>query len=177
MRRFLSILALSALCVPAVKAGNTLEDHNQLWSALQSVGVTTQTNNVECFRHPGEFDGYYHSAQRTLVVCQRGAGKLNQAVTWSENDLDTLRHEAQHVIQDCMAGDLGDNQFSPLYNDPERFRAFVSARLTETEIQNIINAYDDKSDAVIKNEIEAFAVARHVDASLLAEGVVDLCSR
>ena len=170
MRRFLSILALSALCVPAVKAGNTLEDHRVLWDALQSVGISTQTNNEMCFKHAGEFDGYYHSAHQELVICQRDAFKLGQPVAWSDNDLDTLRHEAQHVIQDCMAGDLGDNQFSPLFSDPEEYRDFVTARLTHEEIQTIVSAYDDKSDSVIKNEIEAFA-------SMLAEGVTKICER
>ena len=29
-------------------------------------------------------------------------------VQWTENDLDTLRHEAMHVLQDCSAGRVGD---------------------------------------------------------------------
>ena len=53
--------------------------------------------------------GWYWAAANELVVCQENKIKgSNAQVEWTEEDYDTLRHEAHHLVQDCMARDNRD---------------------------------------------------------------------
>ena len=41
----------------------------------------------------------------SIMICQDDRIETSdQEVEWTENDYDTLRHEAHHVVQDCMKG-------------------------------------------------------------------------
>ena len=76
-------------------------------------------------------------------------------VVWTEEDLDTLRHEAQHLVQDCMDRSL-DGDLDSVYQDPIRLGKEV---IGERGMVAIAKAYADQGDHIIVMEIEAFSVA------------------
>ena len=46
-----------------------------------------------------------------MVICQENRiPGVREMTSWTEEDLDTLRHESHHLVQDCRGGDgRGDN--------------------------------------------------------------------
>ena len=167
---------------PAAFAGNTLRDHNRLWDAIEDTGTEIIVNHPEACED--SWGGGIYSMQNGrsyLVVCQdegERAGLDNQ-VQWSANDLDTLRHEAHHLLQDCLAGVRGDGELEPLMSDPQQHRQFVLSSLTQERISQIIKTYteDGADEELLMLELEAFAVAEDVDAGRIANGVAKACSR
>jgi hypothetical protein len=140
---------------PQVKEGSP-EAHVALVAALQRNGVKVSVNPKIC----GERDsmGFYSSSRDWLVVCQDNAVPGGPLVEWTENDLDTLRHEAQHFVQDCVAGNAGDNALSPVYRSPTEL---AQKHLGSNRIAQITKAYraGGASDLTLLLEYEAFAVA------------------
>ena len=149
-------LATAALAnQSSVKEGSP-EAHVQLVEALQRNGVKVSINPKEC----GSRDamGFYVSGSNWLVVCQDNAEPGGPMVGWTENDLDTLRHEAQHFIQDCVAGTSGDHALAPVYTSPT---ALAQEHLGPQAIASITQSYraGGASDLTLLLEYEAFAVA------------------
>ena len=181
MKKFIAaaLAAISLTTLPAIaqqRDGNTLQDHRELITALESVGVRTRLNDaVLCH---GNNSGVYYSHFRLLVVCQDNAVTSDSATTWTANDLDTLRHEAHHVVQDCALGRLGDTQLTRLFQDPQQYNRFVNAALTPEQINRISQGYGsrglNKNEVLI--EVEAFAAAASVSAETIASKVVQFCS-
>ena len=77
----------------------------------------------------GRIDGVYDSIRGYITICQDQGTKAFKMVGWTDNDLDTLRHEAQHVVQDCIGNRLGDGYLSPLFDDSRREMTLVLKRL------------------------------------------------
>ena len=173
-----SIITIASLVVPVpeVKA-DTHEEHRELWSALQEVGIDTRVN-LAGLCDDGDTDGAYFYMRSTLVVCQDNANTFGaKEVGWTPNDYDTLRHEAHHVVQDCLAGGLADGKSTLLFNDFDELKEFVYGILTEEQVNSIITGYreDGAPDDVILRELEAFAVASGVSASSITTAVTEVC--
>ena len=167
--------SLVFLSSPA-RATTVWEEHVRLWNALGEVGIETLVNDPY-FCSDGS-DGLYYSRERTLIVCQDNASSLSsKEVDLTSNDLDTLRHEAHHVVQDCVAGDIGDSELGNYFSDRSEYEDFITNALTLDQAQKIVESYrlNGASDEVIVNELEAFAVARTVDASLIADALLKVC--
>ena len=176
MKTPLAVVTLATLSLtnPAF-AGNTLGDHLELVETINRAGVVTLINTEDC--KPG-VDGYYWSKGRTLVVCQDLSSPGGPTTDWTANDLDTLRHEAQHLIQDCMVGGVGDNRAGLYFETIDELKEFLEgSSLTGEQIKKIIEVYqeDGVSDKVILEELEAFAVARDVNASSISNAVKTFC--
>ena len=176
---FKSIVTSLAIVVGSfapAHAGNTIGDHRYLMSSLLNSNVNVLINPRECDSEDG-FDGAYHSITRTLTVCQDNAKQYNVMVPWTDNDLDTLRHEAHHVVQDCYAGDAFDGRFRTMFQGQEH-EDFVSTALSWNEIKGIVKGYAkngaDKEEIML--ELEAFSVADSVDASNIAAAVSTVCA-
>lgn len=153
----LALAATTAFAPVAAQARNsTFQDHIDLAHAIMNTGVEFQVNPPACFGEDAPM-GWYAGQARTLVVCQDNAVDQEQ-VTWTENDLDTLRHEAQHMIQDCMIGDNHDHLLAPVYRKPLDLAANT---LSQEHIGWIIESYRERgaSDHVLVLELEAFSVA------------------
>ena len=91
-------------------------NHAQLISAVESTGVDFLLNPQECNSIPAY--GWYSGTKNHLVVCQENRDRSSSAaVEWTAEDLDTLRHEAQHLLQDCRDGSL-DHRLLPIYHNP-----------------------------------------------------------
>ena len=178
-RNFLagSLASLNAVILSALPATagdiNNIEQHRRLRNSLQQAGITVVINSpTYC---DGETAGLYASFQRLMVICQERARAPYKEIGWTPYDLDTLRHEAHHVVQYCNMALLGDNEFDNLF-DENKLSAFVKRALSEKEIDWIIMSYGHQSEDVILAELEAFAVAKSVDAGTIADAVDNLCS-
>ena len=133
------------------------EAHLLLLDAIARNGVKFTINDDYCFEKEGIM-GFYSGRRRSLVVCQDNAVKGGGTAKWTANDLDTLRHEAQHMIQDCAVGTNHDHQLAPIYSSPT---ALAQRELGPEAVARITQAYreDGASDLLLLLEYEAFAVA------------------
>tara|TARA_R110001592_G_scaffold361759_1_gene673588 strand:- start:274 stop:843 length:570 start_codon:yes stop_codon:yes gene_type:complete len=178
---FTTIAATAVLVVSGTpsKATGTFEEHRVLWEAIQRAGVTTAVNDPQYCNDGADGMYLWVGGEAALIICQDNAKLLSsEEVPWTSNDLDTLRHEAQHLIQDCNDGTIADSQTSLLFNDTEALLKFVTdAGLSKDQVQQIINVYRENgaSDEVILREIEAFAVAKSVSPHVIADKIIDFC--
>jgi len=142
--------------VTEIKEGSSAA-HSLLIDAIKDNGVNFYVNHSYCGKDEGLM-GFYAGKNRVLVVCQDNGVPGGPVVEWTANDLDTLRHEAQHMIQDCIVGTNHDHELAPVYKSP----AGLAQRVIGAEaIARITEIYREKgaSDLVLLLEYEAFAVA------------------
>ena len=134
----------------------SLEAHVALVESVQRNGVQVAVNHKDCSK--GSFMGFYSGHRRLLVICQDNGVPGGPMVQWTANDLDTLRHEAQHFLQDCAIGSNHDNGLVPIYISPTEL---AQSTLGAEAVRRITTAYREKgaTDLVLLLEYEAFAVA------------------
>ncbi len=165
----ISALALVATTTGEAMAKSNYNHHVTLGNVVRSTGVNFKINPARCWER--ESYGWYWAARNEMVICQENKSAVGYEVRWTEEDLDTLRHEAQHLIQDCMDGSrqgaLGD-----VYKDPIGLAKDV---LGDDGIRSIIAAYDDMSDHIKVMELEAFSVAAMNDPLDQARDIQNFC--
>lgn len=155
-------LAILGFSSPAFAGASNHQDHVRLSRAVMATGTNFYVNPDAC--SGAKALGWYNGRARHLVICQEngqtvfGTGKQ---VKWTEEDYDTLRHETQHLIQDCMDGRL-DSQLSSVYRDPIKL---AQNTMSQRNAQNIVNRYREHGadDHTIVLELEAFSVALRND--------------
>ena len=147
----------------------------ELVEAVEGAGVEVAFNRKEdCLRITGErFDGYYAPWDRKIVICQDNVTSFNgEFVEFTDNDFDTIRHEAHHLVQDCLDGKI-DGEMELLFTGDSRDKFLgtwgwdKAARVREV--------YSDFDGEMILLEQEAFAVASGVDAGTIATAVRRHC--
>ena len=153
-----ALAAFTTIAAPAAQARGTYAEHTQLGNAIKATGINLRFNPAEC--RTKNAMGWYWAGGKEMVICQenhKGFVGFDQEVRWTEEDLDTLRHEAQHLIQDCMNGRL-DGNLGSVYKDPI---ALAKGTLTQRQIKAIIESYAENgaSEHIIIMELEAFSVA------------------
>ena len=169
-----AITAAATFAGPAAQARGTYAEHTQLGNAVRATGITLKFNPAEC--RTKNAMGWYWAAKREMVICQenhKGYVGFGQEVRWTEEDLDTLRHEAQHLIQDCMNGSL-DGSLGAVYQDPIRL---AKETLSQRHIQHIINVYAEggASEHIVVMELEAFSVAALNDPAEQTRDIQKFC--
>ena len=181
-----ALLTTTAARVSATEGkgdGNTFEDHVQLVEALDQAGVRVYFNPYICEPKEGlNPSGLYVSQSRQLIVCQDNGKWDGETVPFTSNDLDTLRHESHHVVQDCIDG-LGDNSLVnmfPVVKTPGKIslNEFVTGSgLSPRTLMHIFTTYTQAGadNKVIGLEFEAFAVAHSIDAATIAQAVAHTC--
>ena len=152
----------------------SLDAHVVLARAIESRGVDFVVNHDLCQERP-ELMGFYSFDNRVLVVCNDNYKEgVDEDPVWTANDLDTLRHEAQHMIQDCVAGVLQDQRLHPVYKDPI---GLVYNVLGPEAMQGINERYRkagaDTTTVIL--EWEAFAVAAMNVPLEQAQDIVRYC--
>ena len=172
------LLAMPGMAETAPKTG-TWEDHQRLWLAIASTGTVVKINSPTCFTDdaPMGYYAYNDKGDSEFVVCQDNA-KNSTEVDWTDNDLDTLRHEAVHLIQDCADGVRADGRLSPL-GSTEEILALVDRSIGRERAQRIISVYREQgleSASGLMSEVEAFAAADSVSAATLTEMVAEACA-
>ena len=167
-------LALLTFSAPAL-ADNSFAAHEALARTISSVGVDVYLNPSQVC--DGKINGAYISGRSTLVVCQDNGTPGGPQVAWTDNDLDTLRHEAQHLVQDCVAFRRNDATLAPMLGSEEEVVEFALSILGEERAARIAQAYSNRGAdrRTIILELEAFAVAQAVDASVIADAVEVYC--
>ncbi len=172
LKQLLAITALFAVA-PAALAGpryNLNQAHLNLIDAVKTTGVAVKVNTSSCYKGDGsKLFGWYWSKHSELVVCQSNsdASDVNTLLDFTSEDLDTLRHEAQHLIQDCMDGTL-QGSLDPVYTRPLAMGKLV---MGQPEVLRVFEAYADLSVERQILEVEAFAVAHMNDPN---EQVADI---
>ncbi len=158
--------------VTEIKEGSAAA-HGLLIEAIKGNGVAFYVNHGYCGKEEGLM-GFYAGKNRALVVCQDNGVPGGPVVDWTANDLDTLRHEAQHMIQDCIVGTNHDHELAPVYKSPAGLAQSVIgseaiARITEVYREN------GATDLVLLLEYEAFAVAAMNVPAEQAKDVATYC--
>ena len=167
------ILMTTGVVVPSHAKG--LEAYEDLLKTVEEAGVTVFINPAECFAKTNNFDGYYHSVMRKMVICQDNAKREGVMTGWTDNDLDTVRHEVHHLVQDCVAGEIADGELGIYFSDKEKFIAFVDKAIGEAKAQSVIEAYSDTTPHTRLLELEAFSVAEAISPEGIEGAVVKYC--
>jgi hypothetical protein len=167
-----SAIGLSLLTIPGVSA-KIDSNHDELKRALNDVGVEFYLNDTELC--DGNKSGMYTPEYNAIMICQDDRIETSdQEVEWTENDYDTLRHESQHVVQDCMEG-IDNSKMSLFFSDEIEYLEFVIMGLTKSEFFQIVEAYRPLGNDILLNELEAFAVAKGVKPDTIAKAVRGIC--
>ena len=176
----LTLAALAAFTTIAAPAANArpvdmdnIPDHYELLREVQRAGVEVFINDEYC--NTGNFDGMYTSKGGALLICQDNAKIYNgREVAWTANDLDTIRHEVHHLVQDCSAGGRGNGRLDTVYSDPNRLANEVLGVQRKNAIMNSYAA-NGANAHVLQLEIEAFSVAAEYGPSTLQGDVATYC--
>ena len=171
IKRALATLAALTMAALPVGAATQAErrEHLDLYHALESVGIRVYANEPEMCDSDEGFLGFYSPKYRLISICQK-----DPDVQFTAEDLDTLRHEAHHVVQDCLDGRI-DGRMTLLFTgeDKEQFlRNYPISK--QLRVQRI---YRDAGEGehIVALEVEAFAVAAMVNAETIANAVRNSC--
>lgn len=137
--------------------------HQRLVDALSSRGISVSYGPQYCDGKAGA----YISAYKSIQIC------LQQG-TWTPDDLDTLRHEAIHAIQDCRYGSLGDQTLALITSQQEIVKAGETTDLNLELIADIYrNGGLDPYGVLL--EWEAWVGAATTSAANLANLIEAVC--
>ena len=161
---YIAASAVIGVSAPAeAMSERTRYNHRYLLEAVVATGVEVRINQaIDC--HPkyndGEnYFGSYNGRRRELAICQEDLMQTNnfqgQVINFTNEDLDTLRHEAHHLVQDCMDNNL-NSELHYVYDDPMTLAANT---LTERHARTIVKGYAERGEHVVRLELEAFSVA------------------
>jgi len=178
MNTFLKLLGAAGLVASlfatpasaAISENHFIAGHVRLAAAIEANGVDFVIDHPLCKEYSG-VDGFYNGAVLAVCLHPRSNGE------WTANDYDTLRHEAQHMIQDCIGDGRPDFVFtgsSTVFDDVEA--AALGLGLSYEDIDHIRKVYAHLDEKGIRHEIEAFAVAHGIDASTIADAINNLCT-
>ena len=166
---------------PTYEDRGTIDEHIELLQTIDDLGITLLINDpLKCGKEP-DVAGYWHGARQTFVLCQERIRRSSNPV-WtgevilaSDDDLDTIRHEAHHIVQDCMDGVI-DGGLRSFFSDDDLV-TFLEG-YPDWKESKIIEMYrkDGASDYVIKHEIEAWAVADMVPANSISRAIKQTCN-
>ena len=166
----ISALTAIATLAPGALAGQSNYNHHvTLGQVIRSTGINFKINPARCWDRDSY--GWYWAAKNEMVICQEQKRSVGVEVRWSEEDLDTLRHEAQHLVQDCMDGSR-QGALGAVYKDPIGLAKDV---LGSDSIRSILNTYSDASDHIKVMELEAFSVAAMNDPIDQAKDIQNFC--
>jgi len=182
-------LAVAALAVaaPAMAAPNGLDAaHTRLWTTMESKGVGVYLNPREvCYTNKGLMGVYTYNTRYDkplMAICQDNRTSIpGREVAWTANDLDTLRHEAMHYIQDCVDGKV-NMTLSPYFDGPGPSPGTLTHRdviqaLGINRARSIESRYRERGAnyRTIRLEHEAFAIANLSDANTIADKINQIC--
>ena len=167
--------ALTTLTSPV--HSNTIDKHNELWFELIQVGVDIQVNPALC-TDDTRGGGFYASGRDLLVICQDKGVYESRPVQaqWTDNDLDTLRHEAIHVVQDCVDNEL-NGRLDSILNDEMMDELMVKTGTTKARLFQIMRPYIERglSPQDLRLEAEAWLLASVESPELITAGVRTFC--
>ena len=113
--------------------------------------------------------GVYEAFESRVTICFDG-----KTENWESKSLETLRHEAVHVIQDCRDGMRGDGALQVGMTEEESYEQAEGVIDLDHRLTPYIMGGADEETLVI--EAEAFAVSNTVGAGEIADEMAQLCS-
>ena len=172
-------LLLASLLSSSPVVANAYElplDHVRLYNTIENMGISIVHNKPSvCWDNRG--GGAYFSVAGIIHICQQNATLKSGIVAYTDEDLNTLRHEAHHVVQDCVDG-IGDGSLVNIWEGRE-LREFVrNSSLSPTRVAAIISTYRKQgaTDEMILLELETFAVAEDYSPIVIADAIREVCT-
>lgn len=172
IKRIISTILLSlAVSSPALADQN----HLNLLERASNTGLNVFVNDPYCDQTGA--DGMFSSNDKghALLICQDN--KIPGSTTiqeWTANDLDTIRHEMVHVVQNCASGSILDSNSNPLYEDyvalVDEFGPSAALQVWSTYMSNGV-----RNSNTLRLEIEAFYIAREFTAQQVASLYEEFC--
>ena len=163
MKKLLTAALATLMTVTPSMAKSSHSDHVRLFNSVKAAGVSVYINPSKgCDpRYNGghKIFGYYAGRIQTMVICQETALRTGQFDTqhdWTEEDYDTLRHEAHHLVQDCRDNSL-DARLHAVYREP---LSLAKNTLSTRKIEGILKSYGEQGEHMVVMELEAFSVAQ-----------------
>lgn len=147
----------------------------ELVESIERAGVEVRFNRKQdCFSTNGQrYDGFYAPHQRVIAICQDKVVEYNgELVEFTDNDFDTIRHEAHHLVQDCLDGEI-DGNMKLLFTGDARSQFLGNWGWDKAEW--VREVYSDVSEELILLEQEAFSTAATVSADVIADAVREKC--
>ena len=138
--------------------------HEVLIQVVQSTGMPIIYDHPLC--DDGLVAGFYNGKENLFAVCKFDG-------PWTPYHLDTLRHEAQHLVQDCLDGRIDYVFPGTFLEDPIEYAKSIG--FTDKQLNGIRIAYASLSYEEYLMEVEAFAVAASVDPKEIANAILNLC--
>ena len=186
LNRITAALGALLIAAPAYAAPAGLDaGHTRLWNELERQGVLAYVNPEELCgaRGPGVMGAYGYNPDWDVVVlgvCQDNRDTSTEAeVAWTDNDLDTLRHESMHYLQDCIGG-KPDGELDPFYDGagwaPGNYDYdYVLSKLGVELSVYVLGVYSDKGNKTVRLEHEAFMAAQEYSANDIAQQIAASC--
>lgn len=185
IKALIAALLISGTATPAV-AGlsyerlDEVDDHVELLQDIENMGITVVVNN-EKLCGGRDVAGFWHGARRVFALCQQEAritsgSRWNRGYRLSDDDMDTIRHEAHHIVQDCQDGVI-DGHLRPYFANSVS-RANFLAGYPDWKEYKIIEEYRESGSSlhVIKLEVEAWATADMISADSIRSVLRRECS-
>ena len=167
----LTTMAAVATATPAMARSNH-QAHVELANAVRSVGVSVYVNDPYC--DTGNFYGVYSAGDKAILICQENRVPGSTAtVAWTEEDYDTLRHEAHHLVQDCRDGSL-NAELASVYKRPIDLGIEWLGREGTVRVANMYERQGASTHIQVM-EVEAFAVARMNDPAEQVRDIQNFC--
>ena len=178
---FMTGVAIPAVATPSYEDKGLIQEHIELIDTLEDLGITVSINEKRyCGRAGNNVAGFWMGSEQLFVICQQAIRNskfpvwTGEVVMASDDVLDTIRHEAHHVIQDCKDGSL-NGELQP-YMNATNLETFLS-HYEDWKENHIAKQYAQSgaSPHVIRLEIEAWAVADLITAPAIQEVLAREC--
>ena len=175
MKNLLFAISLLFLSLPASASIEELQ-HKRLLNVVESLGVQVVINDGYCEKL-NMLNGFYFNKKKQLYICQDNRLIDGKIVEWTENDFDTIRHEAFHLIQDCIDGKLGDGKYKSFYSDDELIQVVLDSGITMKRLRKYVNLYTilGESSHGIMLELEAISSSKVMSADDISKMLNDVC--
>ena len=141
--------------------------HRALIDSLESEGVTVLISHRGAPGTCSEAYGSYRSKGRRIKICLEG-GKFDA------DSLDTIRHEAIHVIQDCRAFRMGDGTLKAGASITDSYKRAAAIGL---DLDSALMPYVRRGmgSMVLLMEAEAISGSKTLSANQIADQVKEVC--
>lgn len=171
MRKLLTTALLAttifgSVCPALAVTDQQVAQHNALAAALQSHGIQLYLDAEICHTKP--VAGFYHSPSKSLILCNNGKTDM------TDDNLDTLRHESVHAMQDCANGIKGDQNLQRVLKPGQAEELAAKTGLSLERIREIYLSHG-VDEYTITLEYEAFTAAAAMDADTIAQALNIFC--
>ena len=176
-------VAAPVVATPSYEDSEQIQEHIELLTTIENLGATVAINHPKlCGDKANNVAGFWHGSMNLFALCQENIRRSKvpvwngSTVMLTDDDLDTIRHEAQHVIQDCQDGTI-DGRLQPYFSSPAKLSEFLE-HYPDWKEESIVEEYsEDGADSeIITLELEAWAVADLVSVETIHDVLKRECS-